>query len=833
MRETLSTTRASEYFTHDGLRTLTGLPEPQWSFAVFKELLDNALDAINELSAKEIVLQRSDDRFELCDSGTGIPEDVLDGIFDFNQYISSKRDFRTPTRGFQGNALKTVIAICHLNGWKLSFLAGGKLISYHLNSVKLNAGIVEFTKSSGTSSATYQSGIIIDGFQLSGNTIADAVAIYYLSNPDVTFRLNDREWPAVISPVKRTEKTFIHWYDLAAFNQLLQRVADKDPQRTTREFCLKFSGTQRILSSLQFPHKRLRDFAGSEDAIAELYRELCEKVNKPNASILKSSITAKETFLHIYQDAEGQYKYKCISGEYQDNEATVPYIIEGFLLESDRLNTGARCVVAVNNSIPYEAVPFHFERSYYHDFCGQEIGAGNLQGLLDQSGFTKASGLMLYINFVSPHILFTDKAKSKIIADRFRIDLLKVTGYLCRDAIKEVRRAERAGRVFNRQRALCRKKDPYKKELMHKHFLEAFNHASGGYPTTCRQVFYSLREILNRQHAVELKMSDYSSFTQQIVTECLEQMPELENEILFERRGFFRDPFFNKELALGTYDVNKFIEQTYANKICTEAVTRYSIPLELQYNHVLFIEKAGFDVLFQQSGLISELNLGVLSTQGFSTRAARKLMSHFLKRGINVYVLHDCDVAGYLIHEKMVNGSATYKYSLNVTRIGLTVADVKRHRKEHHAEIVQQEKGYGDALNILSEEEKEFFIAGRYPDCYRRVEINALTTPELLDFVRSKIIYQPIKPTIEQLQKYISIDRDQLLKDALYSAFKDRVRRFGQMIDGDALSEKIHESINGGAHWTETMRGEIERFNQATIKKLADKILADIPEVKR
>lgn len=45
------TQRSVEYFSSDGLRTLTGLDKSRWERAVVKELLDNALDALDRPSA--------------------------------------------------------------------------------------------------------------------------------------------------------------------------------------------------------------------------------------------------------------------------------------------------------------------------------------------------------------------------------------------------------------------------------------------------------------------------------------------------------------------------------------------------------------------------------------------------------------------------------------------------------------------------------------------------------------------------------------------------------------------------------------------------------------
>ncbi len=605
MREVLETSRQVEYFNTDGLRTLTGLDESFWDFAILKELLDNALDAINETINKRVRIHFENDKLAIYDSGSGIPEQVLDTIFDFEKYVSSKRFFKTPTRGFQGNALKTVIAICYLKHYQLIFSTEGKLILYKLNESKIKAGICEFKKQK-KEAKERRSGVIIKGIKLDKYKILDTIRTYHLCNPDVTFKLNNRVFKAVTKPIKRTEKTFIHWYDFSAFDQLLQAVNHKYHNKTTRDFCLKFSGAQRLKFD-DFP-KELSDVAKSKSTIRRLYIKLTDSLAKPRPELLKKNISGKESLFKIYGNSE-DYKYKVLCDEYQFNEAMVPFIIEGFLLYSKEQDSHTKIITAVNNSIPYNDCPFNFNDNGYKaniHFCKKIYKVDSLATLLDMTGFTSEfSGLFLFLNFISPHIEFTDKSKTQIISNMFRDSLLKLTEYLCKDTVKEIERKRRERRAFNRRRAMTPIKKDSKKELMIRHFWESYELASGGYLTTARQIFYSLRKIINHEYGVELNQSDCNStFTQEIVTMIIEEYPEYEDKILFERRGYFYNPLDDTELPLGTEDVVKFINKKVINRIIRNLVLTYSIPVNLKINHVLFVEKAGFNTILKQSGLL-------------------------------------------------------------------------------------------------------------------------------------------------------------------------------------------------------------------------------------
>lgn len=623
------------------------------------------------------------------------------------------------------------------------------------------------------------------------------------------------KYNAITCSIKRSEKTYIHWYDLNSFNQLVQAIHHKDPGRTTKSFCSKFSGAQRVLSGLNFPnlHKKLSDFAEDEEKVKALYNELKEKIKCPSPRILSNLTSGKDKLFRIYGESEN-HRYKIWYGEYQYSEASVPYVIEGFLLYSKDEYSQSKVITSINNSIPYESCPFYFSGSHSIDFCKDSYYVDSLRSLLDKCGFLgESQGLTLYLNFISPFIEFTDKSKTRIISNRFQEDLIKVVEYLIKDVVKELKRVRRRQKAYDRETAMISRRRESKAELMQRHFMEAYNKASGDrkYLVTARQVFYVIREILNKDYDVELKSSDYGTFTQDHVTAFFSRYPNLEENILFERRGVFKEPFSGEEIPLGTKDVRQYKNQRYKNRIYQEQKTIYSIPPELKYNHVLFIEKQGFNTILEQSGLLRKLNLGIMSTQGFGTRASKGLMLWLLEKDIKVYVLHDCDIPGYLIQDKLKAGSATFRKELNVIEIGLRVEDIDKLGKRHQAEVVQYRKQYSQSLNILTDEEVDFFVVDGYGNKCRRVELNALTTPELIKFIEDKIQYKPIKPGLKELESYIDFNEIEIIKEALYKKYGSGLSVNVSKAD---IASRIHERLNGQEHWVDTLDSVVKDYIQ-------------------
>ena len=120
-RQVFTTSRELEYFSESELTTQTGYPKEQWwPGVVVKELLDNSLDACEQAGVPPVIsvdFRGSVGRRQR--QRPGIASEVVRKILDFSTRTSDKQAYVSPTRGAQGNALKTLLAIPYV-------LSGGK-----------------------------------------------------------------------------------------------------------------------------------------------------------------------------------------------------------------------------------------------------------------------------------------------------------------------------------------------------------------------------------------------------------------------------------------------------------------------------------------------------------------------------------------------------------------------------------------------------------------------------------------------------------------------------------------------------------------------------------
>jgi len=137
-RTTATLSRAAEYFIDRELASQTGQPRERFWAVVVKELLDNACDACEHKRALEAYSLNGDaprvhvswqgapgaDRaiLTVADNGCGIPPDTVTSVFNFETRTSDKVIYRSPTRGAQGNALKTILGIPYALGIRDSLI---------------------------------------------------------------------------------------------------------------------------------------------------------------------------------------------------------------------------------------------------------------------------------------------------------------------------------------------------------------------------------------------------------------------------------------------------------------------------------------------------------------------------------------------------------------------------------------------------------------------------------------------------------------------------------------------------------------------------------------
>ena len=113
-RVAFKTSRFLDFASERELTAQIGHPAAEWPLVILKELVDNSLDGAEEAdTAPAITIDVSSAKgtIMIADNGPGIAGKTIADILDYRVRVSSREAYVSPTRGAQGNALKTILAM--------------------------------------------------------------------------------------------------------------------------------------------------------------------------------------------------------------------------------------------------------------------------------------------------------------------------------------------------------------------------------------------------------------------------------------------------------------------------------------------------------------------------------------------------------------------------------------------------------------------------------------------------------------------------------------------------------------------------------------------------
>jgi hypothetical protein len=112
-RKTFTISRLAEFVSESELVKQIGHPVADWPLVILKEVVDNALDEAEEAGVPPVIEISVDENAIIVHdgSGRGIPSETVEKLTDYSARTSSRAAYVSPTRGAQGNALQTIVAM--------------------------------------------------------------------------------------------------------------------------------------------------------------------------------------------------------------------------------------------------------------------------------------------------------------------------------------------------------------------------------------------------------------------------------------------------------------------------------------------------------------------------------------------------------------------------------------------------------------------------------------------------------------------------------------------------------------------------------------------------
>jgi hypothetical protein len=275
-------------------------------------------------------------------------------------------------------------------------------------------------------------------------------------------------------------------------------------------------------------------------------------------------------------------------------------------------------------------------------------------------------------------------------------------------------------------------------EVMARCYLKASD--NNRLPATARQIFYVARPLIE---AMTDKPLSYAYFSQTLLPDYVNGHPECGDwDVVYDDRGHFLEPHTNRVIGLGTLNVRGYLSRiaplTFEEADFDPASIKTYGP-DGAFGAVLYVEKEGFMPLFERVKLAKRFDIAIMSSKGMSVTAARLLVDAIC-RDIPLLVLHDFDSAGIVIKDTLENTTRRYSYKNqpHVIDLGLHYGDITNLPSEPHSSTISDERlrraGLGrDAIKFLRIE---------------RVELNALTARQLVDFVEAKLTQHGVQKVI-------------------------------------------------------------------------------------
>jgi hypothetical protein len=321
-------------------------------------------------------------------------------------------------------------------------------------------------------------------------------------------------------------------------------------------------------------------------------------------------------------------------------------------------------------------------------------------------------------------------------------------------------------------------------EVMEECYMKASD--NNRLPATARQIFYVARPLIEGRTDKPLS---YPYFSQTLLPNYVDEHGA-DWDVVYDDRGHFLEPHTGRVIGLGTLNVRGYLSRVSQPKLdeadfAAAAIKTYGP--DGCYGAVLYVEKEGFLPLFERVNLAERYDIAVMSSKGMSVTAARQLADNICgRKSIPLLVLHDFDSAGIIIKDTLENDTRRFSYDSppDVIDLGLGFDDIGDLTPEPYKSAISDDRlaqaGVGDdAIDFLRDQ---------------RVELNAMTSRQIVDFVEAKLNQHGIGkviPTGDTLAKTYQMFA---ASDRLFDAFEETKEELGDEPDA-AVPDDLEEQV--------------------------------------
>jgi hypothetical protein len=662
--------------TPEGLQQRAGVSKELLSRLVLKEIADNGLDTGGYITYKALAKKGA---YVIEDTGPGIdgtPE-VIARLFSINRPMVSTKLLRLPTRGAVGNGLRVVAGAVIASGGRL-------IVSTRDRQIELRP------ERDGSTTVVSDKKIKFP--------VGARVEIHF--GPAIPCDEDTLYWVAIASRLAQrgtsySGKSSPWWYDAAQFHELLDAYGD----RPVRELIANLDGCTGGRAGDIVKQAGLGRAVCSNLTLAQVEKLL--KVARDSASPVSPKrlgvvgpdafLDSSDIILAIWGDAESAYG--CSYGEARfgahEPQAVIPFVVEAWVKKTDKDETSL--TVCINRT------PTTGDIDADHNKRDINIYGGNLEyNTVAQA--PKDVEFNIWLNITTPYMPITSDGKAPDLNPFF-----EEIGTAVSKAIRKAHRPQ--GRSGVNQKSIV---------LDNLDAVIAEVGGDGEFRFNERQVFYRLRKIVTDEIKEELKEPNFKAIIDDYESEHGE-IPGMYRE----PRGTIYHPHRGETITLGTLMVEEYERPVWT------------------FNKLVYIEKEGFSEALKDERWGERHDCALISSKGFSTRAARDLVDKLAEHDepVTVFCVHDADAWGTMIYQTLQKATkARGARKIKIENLGLEPWEAIAMGLE--VETLKRGKRYKPVADYVRERDDRDWEEWLQT---HRVELNAMTTPEFIEWLDGKM----------------------------------------------------------------------------------------------
>jgi hypothetical protein len=254
----------------------------------------------------------------------------------------------------------------------------------------------------------------------------------------------------------------------------------------------------------------------------------------------------------------------------------------------------------------------------------------------------------------------------------------------------------------------------------------------------------------------------------------------------------------------------------------TLTVENYERPL-WTFNKLVYIEKEGFSEALKDDVWAERHDCALISSKGFSTRAARDLVDKLAEHDepVTIFCVHDADAPGTMIYQTLQEATkARGARKIQIINLGLEPWEAVQ---RFEPEVISESDKYRPVADYVLQRDD-----GKYWKKWlqtHRIELNAMTTPEFITWLDGKISAFGVGKLVPP-QAVIAAELEQQLEANVRATLTERILGEAKLDDqvakvlgkikrpaGDVLVESVKASLERDPEheWRNYVQAEVAK----------------------